>query len=395
MAGTQNRQSIEVRGVAVMVSPSRTRAAGERYRGFVRMRVLDELTGQPPRGPIRLRTDAPSVDTPVRADGNAGLAGVPVDALPTLRTESLEIGVDIEADGYLPVHRSYTFPADPNFPITFTAALPDEIRLRRAPVRLVVRVFRKKSDDSLDAVHEADVSILGVCRLRKDECPHADSETLAEHMFAVAPLVAVSRDAASSDNLRAVTLAEPPQGEGHLAESLEAGNDVCEVKGVDGIMSGDWLRLEGEDDENVEFLEVDYMQAVAGDRKRIHFTAVTRIRHRSGAEVRRVVISAQGMPNAFKVDVGVGDRVVFLEQIQGLGSASMVRIAGAGTPPSLHRVSAYAGKTDPDGVLRLPPLARVDTVILRAEHDGDSKELQHTLDYARSENRVSLTLRSE
>src|SRR2546427_4273720 len=74
---------------------------GSRFWAVVKLRVIDELTGTPPRGPVTLRAQERGLTPRVSSDGLIGVVGIPQHVFPALRTQNYNVHLRVEATGYI------------------------------------------------------------------------------------------------------------------------------------------------------------------------------------------------------------------------------------------------------------------------------------------------------
>ena len=79
------RRVVEVDGRTYVFSPDDQPPLGGRLWALVRARLIDEMTGQPPAGPITLVSDMSFASPRVASDGIVGLIGIPQQSFPRSR----------------------------------------------------------------------------------------------------------------------------------------------------------------------------------------------------------------------------------------------------------------------------------------------------------------------
>jgi hypothetical protein len=94
------RATVQVDGRTLSVAMDDARPPAIETWGLLRLRVVDEITGEPPRD-LSLRTDAPRVLPRVAEGGLCGLVGRPGDRAALLLTPGA-LRATVEAPGYLP-----------------------------------------------------------------------------------------------------------------------------------------------------------------------------------------------------------------------------------------------------------------------------------------------------
>ncbi len=116
------------------IAPDDPGPLGDRQWGVVRARLVDELTGEPPRGPVRVDTTRRFLVPRIAADGVVGLAGVPERALPALRTSAYDVPLTVDVAGYVERRAVARLGPQPTFPTTFAPADIGDLLLHREPV---------------------------------------------------------------------------------------------------------------------------------------------------------------------------------------------------------------------------------------------------------------------
>src|SRR5438445_1631449 len=76
---------------------------GLRPMALVRAVLVDELTGQPPRGSITLATNQRGLSPRVADDGLIGWAGIPREAFSSLRLQNYDFHGTVDAARYVPL----------------------------------------------------------------------------------------------------------------------------------------------------------------------------------------------------------------------------------------------------------------------------------------------------
>ncbi len=103
------RRTIEHFGTEYVISDDDALAPELRWWAVLRTRVVDEITGNPPRVPLRLRTTTRGCTPRTDGDGNCGLVARPADVAAQLTTPGA-LTAEVIAPGFLP--RSLTAAID-------------------------------------------------------------------------------------------------------------------------------------------------------------------------------------------------------------------------------------------------------------------------------------------
>lgn len=102
------RQVVIAGGAAWIFSPDDRRAQAERWWSVVTGRVLDEITGQPPRAAVHVTPRQAGLAVRIDADGFLALVARPWERFAPLAAPGYPVAVDIDAPGYLPFTRTGT-----------------------------------------------------------------------------------------------------------------------------------------------------------------------------------------------------------------------------------------------------------------------------------------------
>lgn len=102
-----------------MFSPDDTPPLSARVWGFVRARLINDVTNEPVGGNILVGSDLPRSSPRVSTDGLIGLAAIPRDVFPTLASRNYMLMLSVTAAGYIPR--------------TVSVAIRNDQRMTRAP----------------------------------------------------------------------------------------------------------------------------------------------------------------------------------------------------------------------------------------------------------------------
>lgn len=356
---------------------------GARMRALARARLIDEITGQP------LAADAIEVPdkrlalhvAPRRADnGIVGLAGFPQTAFPRLTTIAAPLAFRVRVDGFWPHDFTTTLVAQPAFPGDFTPADFGTVGMRRRGVSLSGRVVARDLP--------VNIALAG-------------ASILVEGVWPTAPLPGVTL-AASMQPPNMVGLAPGLYRAWNMAVASEVAftPDLPNAKTAPlaTVPGATRIRLS-----NRQFIAVNQPLAIDPDEGREEVIAIAAIDtgladdqpawvdlrypiqrlHRAGARVVPLsVTAASGLRNLSR-PAGRGDVIAFFSAAPPWADGSLVRINDGVAHFEYQRAARYQAASDVRGYWRLPPLARLALVQLRATHGSQPNPLQSvvTLEY--------------
>src|SRR5436305_644478 len=107
------RQIVQVESNLVTIAPDDPPPPiAQRYWALASVQLIDELTGQPPLGEIRVTSDVKAAHARAADGGIAVVIGIPQRAFPKLATTSYAVQVRAEVDGFVPIAVTITVPVD-------------------------------------------------------------------------------------------------------------------------------------------------------------------------------------------------------------------------------------------------------------------------------------------
>lgn len=359
-----------------------------RLRAIVRARVVDELTGRPPGGAMRLATDAPL--TPhVASDGYVGLVGVPARTFPGLDATTVNVDLRIDVRGYLPRHETWTVGPFPAYPDDFVAVDGGVIELRRPGTALRGRMVRRVGG-VWTPVGGATVELTGYWPV--EPTPMGPGVPVVADVVALRAGCYQRRPVGATLRRRAVTLGGPAK---RLALPAVAGSAQVRLSNRIGLAVGDLLALEWPDPDRGELIEMTAIDGASTDDQPCAVTLAYGLAfdHQVGASASPVILGAAGGANQLDRMILEGDRVCFLDGLIGLAAPTVVELSGGASPsPEYHWASRYSAVADADGYFRLPPIARCARVRLRVSDGAAHTDEDLSPDYTLAEHRVDLVL---
>jgi hypothetical protein len=356
------------------------------YQALVVGQAVDELTGRPPAGPVRVRVTlrlagsaVPLGDgrlAPVAGDGGGfALAGVAGDVF--LAGNAYEVDLSVTAEGYLTSSAVVAVPAG-------TTQFPRpgvRVELRRPAVRLAGRVMKRRSTTPKPVA--ATVQVIAPAGLVGLGRPLAFTHRAATP---AAPVVPVAIQPLGAD-LR-------------LLEDAVAGATRLRLGDRTGLgVAGTVVQL-GLGPE-AEYAVVDALEPPAGPGRSgpVRLRAPLARRHRPGTPtpVRRATVTTLGAGTALARDAFAGDEVAFLQSATAFAAPATVQVGTGAEAEYLPLVPTRA--TTSAGSYRLGPVGRATSLTVSAAGpDPDNPMVQlsgtaeHVVDYARPDGRLDLRI---
>lgn len=378
-----------------LFSPDDEPAPGSRTWAILRVWLVDELTGQTPRGAVTLRSSLSGVIPRIAEDGLVGLVGVPQQVFPDLRNQGYEVPVVVEADGYLAHEKVISIAAEPAFPAVFTTAL-ESLSLHRKPVTISGRVVHKNSVGTVPT-KGATVEVVEISRQIKPSpvlIPYQATNlvSLTPPLFYARPMATGTIEGRNySDDKRLIAETRPGDGQivVHDGKNLNAGDELL----IDALQP--------------DLREQRTISAISGGTNQGEPATLTLdapVAH-PHAKYSLVLKINPGLPwqsKPFDDDALPGDVCVFLADLTGIGAPGYAEVSGGlspgGTPlpDETHGVERFSVVSDGAGYYRLPPLNRVAQLRLHAEANVNGTlfeaDVEFRPDYTQQRNQLDLIL---
>lgn len=373
------------------IAPEEAVPPSRRLWAVVQARVIDELTGAPPVGSVRIHTSRRGFSPRVASGGLVGLLAIPDIVFPQLDSQGYDVPFSVFVDGFVPRHEEANVPADLQYPGIFEPfVLPVDLALRREPIAITGRVLRRTAG-VLTPVAGASVEVTGVWQVLVPAAAEPPSD--AAFLASLEPPLYAPRTAATGQlQRREVT---PVAGEDKVLTAwCAAGDDRIELSDWINLNSGDLLLIDS-DEAIQEFGTIDTIDSVGAPDLPATITLEHGLAfsHRPSRRVRRVTLQVPGPARAFTRDALAGDTCVFLDSLSSLGGVEVVEISGGGPAPEYHRVHLFNDVSDADGRYRLPLLSRVAKLELEANEGATSSgTVEFVPDYQRRENQFDIEL---
>ena len=364
----------------------------QRFRVAVRARVIDELTGETPRVPIRLTTPTPGLAPRVGSGGLIGLIGVPFETFPALDAQPYATTFEVRADRYVTRKVAVDVPQDAQFPDRFIPADLGDLALHRESVLIAGRVTERLGGVGgiITPVPGANLDVTEVW----PTLPPADGSVPPEapDLVSLVPPLHFARTTAAG-RLRRREMTPVPGQDKELLEPAEAGTDRIRISDWIGLAVGDVLLLDT-DPAIQEYVTIGVIDPVGADAfpATITLTHPLAYRHRSGIRVQEQTPQAPGPDRQFRRDAIPGDACVFLNGLGGLPGVQIAEVLGGVPPSEFHALGLFSAVTDAEGEFRLPPLSRVAQLTIAATEGGRLTEVTVVPNYNRRENRLEIGL---
>lgn len=383
-----------VDGVNWRFSPDAAPAEGARLRALARARLIDEITRLPVAADALRITDAAlarHAQARIGPDGLIGIAGTPSEMFPRLATQSAPIGMHARVDGYWPVELQAVLAAQPGFPTSFAPTDFGTIDLRRRGVTLGGRTVLRHLPANL---------------------PLPGAQVRMEGYWPQAPAPGVSL-AASMQPAQAVGL-EPgayaawsaAQGErcalvadlAHAKTLLLAaapGATRLRLSNRRALGVGQPLAIDADDAGRIELIGIAAIDTGLEDDQAAWVALQHPLRrlHRPGARIVAQALTSTHDARALARTTGAHDVIAFFNPAPPWAEGTWLRLSDGMSTPEYQRVMRYETVADGSGYWRLPAVARLALVQLRADHPTqtlplrrvvhlDYRALRHDLDLA-------------
>ena len=379
-------------GQLVNISPDDAPLLGNRWWAVTTMRVVDEMTGAPPRVPLTVTVTPPRAGFTPRAadDGLVGLVAIPQHVFPALNAQAYDVSYTVAARRYVEQQVTADFLQDVTFPNTFTPVPLADLGLHRAPVTVSGRTVLLNGGPPTP-IAGATIRVTGIWRTP----PPATAAVPADppNVVSLHPPLYRPRSAAAGQ-LQVLTLTPVANEDKRLVEAAAAGVTTLRLSDRVNLAVGNVLAVEADDVDRLEYMEI---QAINGGSTPDQAATVTLLHplafgHPREVVVRRMTAGVPGVARAITVDAIDGDSCLFLNNLNGMATANQVRIFGGG-PPEIHRVRLFRATSNAGGYYRLPPLSRVAQLEITATSAPRQATVIFAPDYSQDGNVLNLGLR--
>jgi hypothetical protein len=391
-----NCRDVEAGGLAYRFCADDFVGVADPPRAVVRWVVQDEITEEAPGIEFTVTSEHPALKPRIASGGVMGLVGRPVRLFPGLGdpNASVELGLSVAARGYLPrALRAVLGPIN-GFPDSFKPADLGIVALHRSPVVLRGCVARRAGLGAT-ALEAAEISIVGVWRTFPSH--DVDPNTVVEpaRLLSLHPGLYTERFLAGDSSSPCHMDPAVDEDKTLLAPAVH-GERKLRLSDRVALNVGDVLAIDPDDGDRTEYITVTGVKEAASTDDQpatVTLAHPVALEHRKGARCVRVTPQALGAPVALSRDGIPGDRVVFLDSLAGITPEPIVvEISGPGGAAEYQIASRYETTSDTDGYYRLPPLSRLASLRIRAEHSDLAVPLHVVVspDYRRFEHRIDL-----
>jgi len=370
-------------GLRYTVSPDDAVPRGRRAGALVHGRVIDELTREPVDQGLVVEPAGPGLATPaarrataarVAPGGLAGIVGVPVRALPALRTNPYQIGLAVRAPGYGRRRATGTLGPIADFPAAFAPLDLGDLELHRDGVVILGRTVRRRTPadpitvppSDVVAVPGTSVTVTGIWRTSPQ--PNVVMPPQAPDLVALEPPLYAERTVATG-LAHTITLNPVVGADKTLQVDARAGDTQLRLSDRVGLAATNLIAL---DEGNADRAERVRVIAVVGAVSPLQPATITldfplAHPHRRGTIARRVNALAPGADVGLTLDAIPGDATAFLPAA-GFPTGVAVEVLGGAAGVEYHRLLRYQASSDADGYYRLPPISRIAQLTLQAQH---------------------------
>jgi len=344
---------------------------GMKTWAVVQGRAIDEITGRPPNGDIRIDSPTSGVIPRVGRGGQLGLVAIPRRAFPDLRNSNYPVSLTIEADGYLPISLDRQFLADANFPTTFTPIPLGDLALHRVPTVITGRVVLNTGTE-FQPIAGATITLTGIWLT-----PPAANMMVPPSppdLVSLAPGLYFNRSQVGT-TVQPLDFQGAPGPDKRLLGAARAGESVLQLSDRVQINNGDILAIDTQDAQRTEYVSIQSINGASTDDQpaAIALNAALRLTHASGAIAHRVQFQNVGVASLLTRDAIAGDVCLFVNAIANLASAPLLSLQGGGSA-EFHAAAYFNAVSDAQGFYRLPPISRVAQCAIRG-HDGVHSDL--------------------
>lgn len=387
-----SRRTIQLDGTtAVLFSPDDPVALMDRWQALVKVRVTDEMTGEPPRHKVSLQVKEPRMIPRIAGDGIGGVVGIPDQTFPNIKLQPYPVNLTISAAGYVSQEVNVEVPQLVP-PGDFIPGHRD-VDLRRQPTVIVGRTIHFVGNTSTPVGGSA-ISVVGIWRT----APPANIGVAPDppNLVSLQPPLYSDRPALTQ-TLQRRSLVPVTGSDKRLLDDVLPGESQIRLSDRLGLAAGDLLLIDDGQPDLTEYIAINTVPLTSPADQPTLITLEFKLAqsHRRDAVVLLLNPQPAGPPQQVIDAAIVGDTCVFLDDLTGLAGANEIQISGL-PPDEYHRVMPFTVVSDANGYFRLPPLSRVAQLEIHAEKTIGVQLFQTTVtfrpDYEQRENRLDLAL---
>lgn len=388
-----SRRVIQLEDRTILFSPDDPTPLAGRLQALLKMRLIDELTSEPPDTRLTIKVSERGFIPRVASGGIAGLVGIPQQVFPNLNMQDYFVHLTIQAEGYVTRSEVVKAPQDITYPATFTPPQLN-LELHRAPVVISGRIIRFIGNTTTPLAG-ASVGVTGIWRTPPPSNVVVPPDQA--NLVSLQPPLYTDR-AAVTQFMRHRDLPPSIGADKTLLDDAAPGANPIRLSDRQGLGAGDILLIDAGQPDLAEFIAINTVPVAspADHPALITMDQPVIYAHRRDAVVKKVNPQPFGAQRQCAVNAIAGDVCVFLDALTGLQAAREVQITGPPGPDEYHKLMRFSVTSGADGYYRLPPLSRVAQLEIHAEKVIGAQTLKATVifrpDYRQRENRLDLTL---
>ncbi len=354
----------------------------ERNRALVRARVIDEITGEPLNGGLRVSSNNPRLTARVASGALVGLVGSPGREFPGLGGGPIAVPMEISAERFIPRRIVSDISLDPGDWL--------EVSLHRQPVSLGGRAVHRTGSGT-QPIANVIVEITGIWD--RFPRPHEIPANLMEDAFllSLSPGLYLPRFTSTSQ-VRRRDVVEGPAVKRVIHPAESGDREMC-LSDCIGLAVGELLVIEAGVTDRVEIMAITDIRRSGPDDQPawIRFALPLAHAHLEGVQATPALAQIPGPAVPLRRSGQASDPVLLLQALAPLAGAQVIEITGGGVS-EFQRVWPYRVMSGTGGYYRLPPLSRVAQVQLEATRTDVPASITLTLgvEYEQATNRRDL-----
>ncbi len=379
--------------------PDASPVPGNRMRGLVWIRVVDEITELPPEAGLTVRTPHRGLISRVSAGSIVGLVGNPMQLYPQLGKQGVDIDLCIAADRYVTRRIVRRLGPITDFPNEFRLPQASDEHLHRQAVSLCGRLIQVEGEKRIP-LKRIVVSVAGMWNTFPPPEYDTQSTMDAPNLICLTPGF-YSEYTKETGTLRRCDMVLTGGAGKTLAAPAPKGAKQIKLSDRTNLSTGDVLAIEPRHPDLAEFIRINDVNRALPEQQPAFVTLAYPVAndHREGAEAMRAELVQWGPENKLARDALPGDRPAFLNGLDGLADETVIDYESVvelndGEQSEYHRMRRYETLSNQDGYFRLPPISRVAQLRLHAAVTGVPAPVEDDLvispDYRYPENRFDI-----